>query len=81
MYGECEGPQDEKVMMVSMREGSWEGRCSTKRRYKEKSTVKEENCNIYSEVDLLSKQKNIAEQGRTFCRVKVESHNMSRKDR
>ena len=47
-----EGPQDEKIRMVSIREGSWEGRCSMKRRYKEKSTAKEENCNNWLQVEV-----------------------------
>ena len=36
--------------MIGIREGSWEGRHGMKRRYKEKSTAKEENRNRYSQV-------------------------------
>ena len=45
MYSKCEGSQDKKIVMIDIREGSQEGIHGTKRRYKEKSTAKEENCN------------------------------------
>ena len=45
MYGECEGSQDKKIVMIGVREGPWEGRHGMKGRYKKKSTVKEENHN------------------------------------
>ena len=45
MYSEHEGSQDKKLVMIGIREGSWEGRCGMKRRYKEKSAAKEENHN------------------------------------
>ena len=48
MYGECEGSQDKKIVMIGIREGYWKGRCGMKRRYKEKSIAKEENCNSIS---------------------------------
>ena len=46
MCGECEGSQDKKIVMVSIRKGPWERRCSMKRRDEEKSTSQEENRNI-----------------------------------
>ena len=45
MYGECEGSQDKKIMMVSIGKGPWERRRGTKGRYEEKSTTQEENHN------------------------------------
>ena len=45
MYSKCEGSQDKKIVIIGIRERSQEGRQGTKRRYKEKSTAKEENCN------------------------------------
>ena len=46
MYGECEGSQDKKIVMVSIRKEPQERRHGTKRRDKEKSTTQEENHNI-----------------------------------
>ena len=40
-----EGSQDKKIVMIGIREGSQEGRHGTKRKYKEKSAAKKENCN------------------------------------
>ena len=45
MYGECEGSQDKKIMMVSIGKGPWERRHGTKGRDEEKSTTQEENHN------------------------------------
>ena len=45
MYGECEGSQDKKIMMVSIGKGPRERRRGTKGRYEEKSTTQEENHN------------------------------------
>ena len=40
-------------MMIGIREGFQEGRCGTKRRYKEKSAAQEENCNTqWSQLNL-----------------------------
>ena len=52
MYSECEGSQDKKIVMVSIRKGPWERRHGMKRRNKEKSAIQEENCNITPIVQL-----------------------------
>ena len=46
-YGECEGSQDKKIVMVSIRKGPWERRRGMKRRDEEKSTTQEENYNTW----------------------------------
>ena len=46
MYGECEGSQDKKIMMVSIGKGPQERRCGMKGRDEEKSATQEENHNI-----------------------------------
>ena len=45
MYGECEGSQDKKIVMVSIRKGPRERRYGMKRRDEKKSATQEENCN------------------------------------
>ena len=52
MYSECEGSQDKEIVMVSVTKGSWERRCSMKRRDEEKSATKEENRNITPVIQL-----------------------------
>ena len=49
MYGECEGSQDKKIMMVSIGKGPQEWRCGMKGRDEEKSTTQEENRNSKKE--------------------------------
>ena len=46
MYGECEGSQDKKIVMVCIGKGPQERRHGTKGGNKEKSTTQEENRNI-----------------------------------
>ena len=50
MYGECEGSQNKKIVMVSIRKGPWERRHGTKRSDKEKSATQEENRNTYHDL-------------------------------
>ena len=45
MYSECEGSQDKKIVMVSIRKGPQERRHGTKRRDEEKRATQEENHN------------------------------------
>ena len=52
MYGECEGSQDKKIVMVSIGKGPRERRCGTKGRNEEKSATQEENRNITPVVQL-----------------------------
>ena len=52
MYGECEGSQDKKIVIISIRKGPQERRCGTKGRDEEKSAVQEENHNITPVIQL-----------------------------
>ena len=46
-YGECEGSQDKKIVMVSIEKGLRKRRCHMKGRDEEKSATQEENHNRF----------------------------------